>query len=121
MIDKPHKSVDKELKEESDLTTETLEERRFRLNLEEDVKNLDRIEKWVVNIFPKLNFKSSNRNDEDNISYEESQDRLIAIGIFITMIPCLITIIQISQVLSATKSPRIIEPKIPYPSDPFSK
>ena len=80
-------------------------------NLVKEVNNFDRIEKWVDIIFPKFNLgKSSNYNDEDNISYEESQDRLIAIVIFITMIPCVIAMVQINLISTPIKSPRLIEP-----------
>ena len=53
------RNIDKDLEEEFDLTSKTLDE-RSRLNIDDDdeVNNLDRIEKWVVNIFPQLNFKS---------------------------------------------------------------
>ena len=107
-------NADGEIEKEFDVITETLDEK--------DVNNFDRLENWVVKVFPKLKFTYSNHNDEYNISYEESQDRLLAMGIFITMIPCLIIIIQITKIFIATKSPRIVEPKIPLASpDLFCK
>ena len=107
-------NADGEIEKELDLITETLDEK--------DLNNFDRLENWVVKVFPKLKFTYSNHNDEHNISYEKSQDRLLAMGIFITMIPCLIIIIQITKILVAIKSPRIVEPKIPLASpDLFCK
>ena len=106
-------NVVKEPEQELDLTNETFNDGK-EFKKEENIA--DKIDKWVEIIFPRYNFgKSSNNFDEDTISYEESQDRLIAIVLFITMISCLITIVQIIQILTPIKSPIIIEPKMPMP------
>ena len=89
----------------------------------EKFKNLDKLEEMVVKIFPKLKelYESSNHSDEDNISLEESELRLIIIWFFLTTILCLVPLGQLLQILTRLKNPNIVEPMLPKNINGFGK
>ena len=88
-----------------------------------EVQPLDRIENWMIKIFPKSNvLKGSELNDQDNISYDASESRIINIGLTIAMVVSLVIFGQIIQIHVMTKNQQIIvEPKLPDITNTFGK
>ena len=86
--------------------------------------NLDIFEKWMVKIFPplKLNLlKLSNYSEDENISNEAIYERLIIILIFITMVLCFITFVQLIWISVLSRGPIVVQPFIPRINNPFCK
>ena len=86
---------------------------------------LNIFEKWMVKIFPplKLNFlKLSNYSEDENISNEDTYERLIIILIFITMVLCFITFGQLIRIFGVlSRGPIVVQPFIPKINNPFCK
>ena len=64
------------------------------------VQHIDIVENWLIKIFPKLNsiLKASELNDQDNITNEAIDSRLIIFGLTIAMIISLVIFGQIIQI-----------------------
>ena len=116
-------NIDKDVYE----LTDTLDDENKVNNLEstETNLNLDIFEKWMVKIFPplKLNFlKLSNYSEDENISNEDTYERLIIILIFITMVLCFITFGQLIRIFGVlSRCPIVVQPFIPKINNPFCK
>ena len=67
-------------------------------------------------------FKVSKLNDQDNITYDESESRIIGIGLTIAMVISLVIFGQIIQIYVMTKNQQIIvEQKLPDITNAFGK
>ena len=88
-----------------------------------EVQPFDRIGNWAIKIFPKSNeLKASELNDQDNISYDASESRIINIGLTIAMAISLVVFGQIMQIYVVTKNQQIIvERKLPDITNAFGK
>ena len=87
------------------------------------VQNIDRVENWVLSIFPKSKIsKKSELNDQDNITNEAIDTRIIIFGLTIAMIISLVIFGQIIQIyLIIGNSPIMVEPKFPEMINAFCK
>ena len=76
-----------------------------------EVQPVDKIENWLIKIFPKSKenvLKSSELNDQDNITDEAIDSRIIIFGLTIAMIMSLVIFGQIMQINIITKKQQII-------------
>ena len=73
------------------------------------VQHIDRVENWLIKIFPKSNIlKPSELNDQDNITNEAIDSCIIIFGLTIAMIMSLVIFGQIMQINIITKKQQII-------------
>ena len=92
-----------------------------------EVQLFDGIANWLIKIFPKSNtnswpWKASELNDQDNITSDASESRIIDIGLTIAMVISLVIFGQIIQIYLMTKNQQIIvEQKLPDITNAFGK
>ena len=86
------------------------------------VQHIDRVENWLIKIFPKLNsiLKASELNDQDNITNEAIDSRLIIFGLTIAMIISLVIFGQIIQI-NLIKKQIVVEHQSPDIINAFCK
>ena len=87
------------------------------------VQHIDRVENWLLKIFPKSKIsKASELNDQDNITNEAIDSRIIIFGLTIAMIISLVIFGQIIQIyLIIGNLPIMVEPKLPEIINAFCK
>ena len=90
-----------------------------------EVQPVDRIENWLIKIFPKSKenvLKASELNDQDNISNDAIELRIINIGLTIAIAISLVIFGQIIQIYVMTKNQQIVvEHKLPDITNAFGK
>ena len=90
-----------------------------------EVQPVDKIENWLIKIFPKSKenvLKSSELNDQDNITDEAIDSRIIIFGLTIAMIISLVIFGQMIQIyLIIGNLPIMVEPKLPEMTNAFCK
>ena len=90
-----------------------------------EVQPVDRIENWLIKIFPKSKenvLKASELNDQDNISNDAIELRIINIGLTIAIAISLVIFGQIIQIYVMTINQQIIvEHKLPEVTNAFGK
>ena len=90
-----------------------------------EVQPVDRIENWMIKIFPKSKenvLKVSELNDQDNITNEARESRMVIIGLIMAMIICLVISGQIIQIYIIFGNSQImVEPKLPEMINVFCK
>ena len=90
-----------------------------------EVQPVDKIENWLIKIFPKSKenvLKSSELNDQDNITDEAIDSRIIIFGLTIAMIISLVIFGQMIQIyLIIGNLPIMVEPKLPEMINVFCK
>ena len=87
------------------------------------VQHIDRVENWLLKIFPKSKIlKASELNDQDNITNEARESRMVIIGLIMAMIISLVIFGQTIQIyLIVGNSPIMVEPKFPEMINAFCK
>jgi hypothetical protein len=76
-----------------------------------EVQPVDKIENWLIKIFPKSKenvLKSSELNDQDNITDEAIDSRIIILGLTIAIIISLVIFGQIIQISKINKKQKIV-------------
>ena len=90
-----------------------------------EVQPVDRIENWMIKLFPKSKgnvLKESELNDQDIITNEAKESRIVIIGLIMAMIISLVIFGQIIQIyLIIGNSPIMVEPKFPEMINAFCK
>ena len=90
-----------------------------------EVQPVDRIENWMIKLFPKSKenvLKASELNDQDIITNEAKESRIVIIGLIMAMIISLVIFGQIIQIyLIVGNSPIMVEPKFPEMINAFCK
>ena len=90
-----------------------------------EVQPVDRIEDWMIKIFPKskdIVLKAAELNDQDNISNDAIESRIINIGLTIAMVISLVIFGQIIQIyVMPTNQQIIVERKLPDIKNAFGK
>ena len=90
-----------------------------------EVQPVDRIEDWMIKIFPKskdIVLKAPELNDQDNISNDAIESRIINIGLTIAMIISLVILGQILQIYIMIKNQQtIVEHKLQDITNAFGK
>ena len=73
------------------------------------VQHIDRVENWLLKIFPKSKIsKASELNDQDNITNEAIDSRIIIFGLTIAMILSLVIFGQMIQINIINKKQQIV-------------
>ena len=73
------------------------------------VQHIDRVENWLLNIFPKSKLlKTSELNDQGNITNEAIDSCIIIFGLTIAMIISLIILGQMIQINMINKKQQIV-------------
>ena len=90
-----------------------------------EVQPVDRIENWMIKLFPKSKenvLKASELNDQDIITNEARESRMVIIGLIMAMIISLVIFGQIIQIyLIIGNLPIMVEPKLPELINAFCK
>ena len=87
------------------------------------VQHIDRVENWLLNIFPKSKLlKASELNDQDNITDEAIDLRIIIFGLTIAMIISLVIFGQMIQInIINKKQQTVVEHQSPDIINAFCK
>jgi hypothetical protein len=73
------------------------------------VQHIDRVENWLLNIFPKLKIpKTSELNDQDNITNEAIESRIIIFGLTVAVIISLVIFGQMMKINIVNKKHQIV-------------
>ena len=75
------------------------------------VQHIDKVENWLIKIFPKSKanvLKASEFNDQDNITNEAIDSRIIIFGLSIAIIISLVILGQIIQINMINKKQQIV-------------
>ena len=90
-----------------------------------EVQPVDRIENWMIKLFPKSKenvLKESELNDQDIITNEARESRMVIIGLIMAMIISLVIFGQMIQIyLIIGNLPIMVEPKLPEMINAFCK
>ena len=89
------------------------------------VQYIYKVENWLIKIFPKSKanvLKASEFNDQDNITNEARESRIVIIGLIMAMIISLVISGQIIQIYIIFGNSQImVEPKLPEMINVFCK
>ena len=86
------------------------------------VHHIDRVENWLIKIFPKANIlEASELNDQDNIANEAIDSRIINIGLTIAMVISLVIFGQMIQINIINKKQIVVEHQSPDIISAFCK
>ena len=75
------------------------------------VQHIDKVENWLIKIFPKSKanvLKASEFNDQDNITNEAIDSRIIIFGLSVAIIISLVILGQIIQINMINKKQQIV-------------
>ena len=90
-----------------------------------EVQPVDRIENWMIKLFPKSKenvLKESELNDQDIITNEAKESRIVIIGLIMAIIISLVISGQIIQIYIIFGNSQImVEPKLPEMINVFCK